>query len=63
MSSTRFKDSDTGDIIFLDTAPFIYYFERHPDDFPALEMFFNQLYATDAQAITAISERFPQGWI
>jgi predicted nucleic acid-binding protein len=42
------------DIIFLDTAPFIYFFEQHPDYFPALELFFDQLYATDAQAITSI---------
>ena len=45
---------ESGDIIFLDTAPFIYFFEQHPGYFPALEMFFNQLYATGAQAITSI---------
>jgi predicted nucleic acid-binding protein len=44
----------SGDIIFLDTAPFIYFFERHPDYFPALEMLFDRLYETDAQAITSI---------
>jgi len=42
------------DIIFLDTAPFIYFFELHPDYFPALESFFNQLYQVGAQAITSI---------
>jgi predicted nucleic acid-binding protein len=47
-------DLKPGDIIFLDTAPFIYFFEQHPDYFPALEMFFDRLYETDAQAITSI---------
>jgi len=44
----------SGDMIFLDTAPFIYFFEQHPDYFPGLELFFNQLYETGAQAITSI---------
>jgi predicted nucleic acid-binding protein len=43
-----------GDIIFLDTAPFIYFFERHPDFFPVLDSLFTQLYTTGAQAITSI---------
>ena len=47
-------DLKSGDIIFLDTAPFIYFFEQHPDYFPALETLFAQLYKTDAQAITSI---------
>ena len=47
-------DLKSGDIIFLDTAPFIYFFEQHPDYFPALEMLFDHLYETDAQAITSI---------
>ena len=47
-------DLNSGDIVFLDTAPFIYFFERHPDYFPALESLFAQLYKTDAQAITSI---------
>ena len=42
------------DIIFLDTAPLIYFFEQHPDYFPALELLFDQLYETGAQAITSI---------
>ena len=42
------------DIIFLDTAPFIYFFEQHPDYFPALENLFGRLYETGAQAITSI---------
>jgi predicted nucleic acid-binding protein len=47
-------DLKAGDIIFLDTAPFIYFFERHPNYFPALKMLFDRLYETDAQAITSI---------
>ena len=47
-------DLKSSDILFLDTAPFIYFFERHPDYFPALEMLFDRLYETDAQAITSI---------
>jgi len=47
-------DLKSGDIIFIDTAPFIYFFEQHQDYFPALETFFNQLYETGAQAITSI---------
>jgi predicted nucleic acid-binding protein len=47
-------DLKSGEIIFLDTAPFIYFFERHPDYFPALEVLFDRLYETDAQAITSI---------
>lgn len=47
-------DLKANDIIFLDTAPFIYFFERHPDYYPALAMLFDRLYETDAQAITSI---------
>jgi predicted nucleic acid-binding protein len=47
-------DLKSGDIIFLDTAPFIYFFEQHPDYFPSLKMLFDQLYETDAQVITSI---------
>ncbi len=47
-------DLKSGDIIFLDTAPFIYFFEQHPNYFPALESLFDQLYKTGAQAITSI---------
>ena len=47
-------DLEGGDIIFLDTAPFIYFFEQHPEHFPALEKLFAQLYETGAQAITSI---------
>ncbi len=47
-------DLKSSDILFLDTAPFIYFFEQHPDYFPALEMMFERLYETGAQAITSI---------
>lgn len=47
-------DLKSGDIIFLDTAPFIYFFEQRPGYFPALETLFDQLYKTGAQAITSI---------
>ena len=47
-------DLKSGDIIFLDTAPFIYFFQQHPDYFLGLEMLFDRLYETDAQAITSI---------
>ncbi len=47
-------DLKSSDIIFLDTAPFIYFFEQHPDYFPALESLFAQLYEMGAQAITSI---------
>jgi predicted nucleic acid-binding protein len=47
-------DLKSADIIFLDTAPFIYFFEQHPEYFPALETFFDQLYESGAQAITSI---------
>lgn len=45
---------NTGDIIFLDTAPFIYFFERHQEFFPVLDSLFAQVHATGAQAITSI---------
>ena len=47
-------DLDVGDIIFLDTAPFIYFFEQHPDYFPALEKLFDQIYEKGAVAITSV---------
>ncbi len=47
-------DVEPGDIIFLDTAPFIYFFEQHPDYFPSIAMLFDRLYDTDAQVITSI---------
>ena len=47
-------DLKAGDIIFLDTAPFIYFFEQNPDYFPVMKTLFDRLYETDAQAITSI---------
>ena len=44
----------SSDIVFLDTAPFIYFFEAHSDYLPALEIFFDQLYETGSQVITSI---------
>ena len=43
-----------GDILFMDTAPFIYFFEEHPDYLPAIKHLFDQLYENGAQAITSI---------
>jgi predicted nucleic acid-binding protein len=47
-------DLKSDDILFLDTAPFIYFFEQHPDYFPPLETLFTRLYETGAQAITSV---------
>jgi predicted nucleic acid-binding protein len=47
-------DLKSDDIVFLDTAPVIYFFEQHPDYFPALKSLFDHLYETNAQAITSI---------
>ena len=47
-------DIKSGDIIFLDTAPFIYFFEQHPNYFSSLKKLFDRLYETDAQVITSI---------
>lgn len=41
-------------IVFLDTAPFIYFFEKHPHYFPFLEKLFDQVYEADAQVITSM---------
>ena len=30
----------TGNIVFLDTAPFVYFFEQHPIFFPYMEKFY-----------------------
>lgn len=47
-------DLKSDDIVFLDTAPLIYFFEQHPDFFPALKTLFDNLYKADAQAITSV---------
>jgi predicted nucleic acid-binding protein len=41
-------------IVFLDTAPFIYFFEKHSKYFPYLEKLFDQVYKTGAQVITSM---------
>jgi predicted nucleic acid-binding protein len=43
-----------GDIVFVDTAPFIYFFERHPVYFPYVEKLVNNVYSQDARIITSI---------
>lgn len=43
-----------GDTIFLDTAPFIYFFEQHPVYFPFVERLFNEAAAYSASIITSI---------
>ena len=47
-------DLKSDDIIFLDIAPVIYFFEEHPNFYPALKALFDNLYETGAQAITSI---------
>ena len=47
-------DLKSDDIIFLDTAPVIFFFEEHPNFYPALKTLFDNLYETGAQAITSI---------
>ena len=42
------------DIIFLDTAVFIYFFEKNKDYYLGLQQVYNQIYETNAQAITSI---------
>lgn len=43
-----------GDIVFLDTAPFIYFFEQHPIFFPYMEKFFNDVSICEVEVITSI---------
>jgi predicted nucleic acid-binding protein len=42
------------DVVFLDTSPFIYFFERHPTFFPYMERLFNQVYEQEAAIISSI---------
>jgi len=42
------------DLVFVDTAPFIYFFEKHTAYYKYLEKFFNQVYDKNAQIITSI---------
>lgn len=41
------------DIVFFDTAPFIYYFEKNPTYFDVVAGLIEDLYKCDAQAITS----------
>jgi len=41
-------------ILFLDTSPFIYFFECHPDYFTQMEQFFDRVYTASAQVITSM---------
>jgi predicted nucleic acid-binding protein len=43
-----------GDIVFLDTSPFIYLFERHPEFFPYVERLFDQVHEQEAEIISSI---------
>jgi predicted nucleic acid-binding protein len=43
-----------GDVVFLDTSPFIYFFERHPTFFPYMERLFNQVHEQEADIISSI---------
>ena len=45
---------NSGDIIFVDTAPFIYFFEQHPTYFPYMKRFFDEVYNVSAQVVTSI---------
>ncbi len=43
-----------GDVVFLDTSPFIYFFERHPTFFPYVERLFNQVHEQEAEIISSV---------
>ncbi len=47
-------DFQGADIIFIDTAPFIYFFEKHDRYFHHMARFFDQVYETNCQVITSI---------
>jgi hypothetical protein len=44
-----------GDIVFVDTAPFIYFFERHPVYFSYVEKLVNNVYDRNARILTSKS--------
>ncbi|MBD2621264.1 PIN domain-containing protein [Microcystis flos-aquae FACHB-1344] len=44
----------TGNIVFLDTAPFVYFFEQHPIFFPYMEKFFYDVSTRQVEVITSI---------
>ncbi len=45
---------DCNHIVFVDTAPFIYFFEEHPEYFSFMKKFFDEIYLKDTQVITSI---------
>lgn len=45
---------EKGDLVFLDTAPFVYFFEQHPIFFPYLEKFFNDVSTHQVEVITSL---------
>ena len=42
------------DLVFVDTSPFIYFLERHPDFFQYMESLFNQVYEKNVFVITSV---------
>ena len=42
------------DMLFFDTSPFIYFFEKHPDFYPKISALFDQIYDCNAQIVTSI---------
>ncbi len=42
------------ELVFVDTAPFIYFFEKHPKYLSFMERFFNDVYEKDIQVFTSI---------
>ncbi|PIE01854.1 MAG: PIN domain nuclease [Acidobacteria bacterium] len=46
-------DLKEGDVVFLDTAPFIYYFEKHPNYFPLMQSLMDRVYALNIQVVTS----------
>lgn len=43
-----------GTIVFVDTAPLIYFFERHPQFHPPMASFLDGVYASGAQMVTSM---------
>jgi len=43
-----------GNVVFLDTSPFIYFFERHSTFFPYMEQLFNQVHEQEAEIISSV---------
>lgn len=41
-------------VVFLDTAPFIYFFERHPQYYPPIAALLDAVYESGAQMVTSM---------